>query len=266
MAFWELYLAIGGTIFAMGGALWLASLVKKDASIIDPWWSLFFLAAALIAYFWRDAAPAPRQTLLFALVVIWSLRLSLYLTWRNWNEPEDYRYRAWREAHGAAWKWRSLFTVFMLQGALAWIVATPLAAALHGDAPAGLGWLDGLGALVWAVGFYFEAAGDWRLSRFKADPANKGRVLNVGVWRYTRHPNYFGDAAQWWGFYLIAVAAGEAWTFFGPLIMTGLLLKVSGVALLEKSLVKTKPQYADYMARTPAFFPWFPKKAKQPKA
>jgi len=262
MGFWDVYSTAGLAILALAVALWLISLAKRDASVIDPVWSLFFLTAAVIAYFWREAAAAPRQTLLLALVGLWALRLSSYLIWRNWGEGEDYRYREWREQHGAAWRWRSLISVFLLQAALAWIISVPLVAALQGETTAGLGWLDGLGALIWAVGFFFETTGDWQLARFKADPANKGQVLQHGVWRYTRHPNYFGDAAQWWGFYLIAAAAGAAWTVYAPILMTFLLIKVSGVALLEQSLEKKKPKYWDYIERTPAFVPWFPKKRK----
>jgi len=117
----------------------------------------------------------------------------------------------------------------------------------------------GVGTAIWAIGFFFEAAGDLQLARFKANPANAGRLLTAGVWRYTRHPNYFGDAAQWWGFYLFAVAAGGWWTVYSPLIMTLLLMRVSGVALLERSM-KTRPGYEDYMKTTSAFFPWLPER------
>jgi steroid 5-alpha reductase family enzyme len=140
-----------------------------------------------------------------------------------------------------------------------WIISAPLLAAQQGALPDRLTALDALGALVWAVGFFFEAVGDAQLARFKSDPANRGRVLDSGVWRFTRHPNYFGDSAQWWGYYLIAAAAGGWWTVFSPLIMTLLLLRVSGVALLEKTL-ETRPGYKEYAERTSAFVPWMPKK------
>ena len=120
--------------------------------------------------------------------------------------------------------------------------------------------LDILGIAVWALGFFFEAVGDYQLTAFKANPANKGKVLNIGLWRFTRHPNYFGDATQWWGFYLIALAAGGWWTIFSPLFMTYLLLKVSGVAMLETTLKERKPEYAEYIRKTSAFIPMPPKR------
>ena len=150
--------------------------------------------------------------------------------------------------------------MFLLQAALAWIVSTPLAVAQHAANPGRLTSLDWIGLLLWLIGFAFEAGGDLQLARFKRDPANKGKVFDRGFWRYTRHPNYFGDATQWWGYYLIAAAAGGWWTVFSPVLMTLLLLRVSGVALLEKTLVVTKPQYRAYVESTSAFLPWFPKR------
>ena len=231
------------------------SLIKKNASIIDPHWSLLFLAAMLAGMWASGVQPEGRQVLLLAMVVIWSLRLSGYLFWRCWGEEEDFRYQKWRKKNGAIWWWRSYFTVFILQGVLALIICVPLVAIWYTPNNAPLGILDALGVLIWLQGFYFEAMGDWQLARFRGNPDNKGKVLDTGVWRYTRHPNYYGDAAQWWGFYFVVLAAGAWWTFYAPLFMTLLLLKVSGVALLERSLTRTKPQYADYIARTSAFIP-----------
>lgn len=142
-----------------------------------------------------------------------------------------------------------------------WVISTPILAAQYYAEPDKFTWLDILGAAIWGIGFYFEALGDWQLARFKSDPANKGKLLTSGVWRTTRHPNYFGDAAQWWGFYLIALATGSGWwTVFSPLIMSFLLRNVSGVSLLEKNLKETKPGYAEYVATTNAFIPWFSKR------
>ncbi len=141
-----------------------------------------------------------------------------------------------------------------------WIIGTPLLRAQISATPAQLTWLDYLAIPVWLVGFFFEAVGDWQLAQFKANPANKGKVLNTGVWRYTRHPNYFGDAAQWWAYYLIALAAGGWWTIFSPVLMTLLLMRVSGVTLLEKTLKDPKPGYKEYVENTSEFIPWFPKK------
>jgi steroid 5-alpha reductase family enzyme len=165
-----------------------------------------------------------------------------------------------RARHGKRFPIVSLYSVFALQGLLIWVVSLPLQVAETSRAPARLTWLDWAGVIVWLIGFAFESIGDLQLARFKAEPANKGKVMDRGLWRYTRHPNYFGDALLWWGFFLIAMSTtAGAWTLISPLIMTGLLMKVSGVALLEKTLVKTKPEYSNYRRRTNAFFPWFPR-------
>lgn len=260
MTFIEIYLLAGLAILGFNTLLWGISLLIKDASIIDPFWSILFLMAGIVYAVFSEDGYSGRKILLMTLVTIWALRLFIYLAWRNWGHGEDFRYQKWRDQHGDKWWWRSYLQVFVLQGMLAWIISIPLLAAQHSDSPDKLTIVDGFAILVWGYGFFFEAVGDFQLARFKAHPANKGKVLNSGVWRYTRHPNYFGDAAQWWGYFLITLAAGGWWTIYAPLMMTGLLLKVSGVALLEKSLTKTKPQYADYIERTSAFVPWFPKK------
>lgn len=238
---------------------WLISLRLKNASIIDIGWGLGFVLLAWL-YFWLTPQGwLPRSLLITALVSIWGLRLSIHILRRNRGQPEDFRYRKWRAESGAAWWWQSYVRVFLLQGGLLWIISAPLLAAQVSPTPARLSLLDLLGAGIWLVGFLFEAVGDAQLARFKADPANRGKIMERGLWRYTRHPNYFGDAAQWWGFFLIAAAAGGWWTVFSPLLMTALLLRVSGVSLLERTL-STRPGYAEYAARTSAFFPWFPKK------
>jgi steroid 5-alpha reductase family enzyme len=185
----------------------------------------------------------------------------LYILWRNWGKPEDFRYQKWRAEAGAKWWWLSFFKVFILQGALMWIISAPLLASQISSTPARLTSLDFFAVLVWAYGFFFEAMGDLQLARFKANPANEGQAMNRGVWRYTRHPNYFGDATQWWAYYLIAASAsGGFWTIFSPIIMTTLLLRVSGVALLEKSLTETTPAYKGYIETTSTFILWLPRK------
>jgi steroid 5-alpha reductase family enzyme len=241
--------------------LWLFSLALKNSSIVDIFWGTGFVIVAWTAFVLSPGGFEPRKGLLVFLVTVWGLRLSLYILSRNWGKPEDFRYQVWRKAAGAAWWWRSFFKVFLLQGVLLWIISAPLLAAQLGARSGRLTWLDYLAILVWVIGFFFEAMGDWQLARFKADPTNRGKVLQSGVWRYTRHPNYFGDATQWWAYYLIALAAGGWWTFFSPLIMTTLLLRVSGVALLEKTLRAEKPEYKEYAAKTSEFIPWFPRKA-----
>ncbi len=255
-------LMLSGAAVALGAMtlLWLLSLRLRDASIVDSFWGAGFVLLSWV-YFWlTPAGAAPRKQLLVALVTVWGLRLSLHILRRNWGRGEDFRYRAWREEAGPAWAWLSLFKVFWLQGALMWVISAPLLAAQISAAPAQLIWLDGLAVVAWLIGFIFEAGGDWQLERFKANAANRGQVLDSGLWRFSRHPNYFGDALQWWAFFLLALTAGGWATIFSPVLMTFLLVRVSGVALLERSLQDRKPAYRAYVARTSAFVPWFPRK------
>lgn len=265
MEFLEIYGSTGALILGLVSALWLVSLLRRDASIVDIFWGLGFVTAAWAYYAATPDGYAPRKLLLVALVTIWGLRLSLHILVRNWGKGEDYRYRQWREQGGGKWWWQSYFKVFLLQGFFLWIISAPLLAAQVSPTPARLTILDLLALAVWGVGFLFEAVGDWQLSCFKADPANKGKLLASGVWRYTRHPNYFGDAAQWWGYYLIALAAGGWWTVFSPLLMTTLLLRVSGVRMLERSLKESKPGYKEYAEKTSAFVPWWPRRSSPKK-
>jgi steroid 5-alpha reductase family enzyme len=251
------FIGLGVTLVLMT-ILWFVSLRLKNSSIVDIFWGTGFVIAGWVYFLLTPDGYLARKLLIMILVTIWGLRLSLHILRRNWGKPEDFRYQVWRKEAGQAWWWRSFFKVFLLQGFLLWIISTPLLAAQISPLPSHLTILDYLGALVWVVGFFFESMGDHQLSKFKANPANKGKVLDTGVWHYTRHPNYFGDSAQWWGYYLIAAAAGGWWTIFSPIIMTLFLLKVSGVALLEKTL-ETRPGYKEYIEKTSPFIPWFPK-------
>ena len=255
-----IFLAAGTAIVGYMLILWLASLVLKNSSIVDIFWGLGFVLVNWVYFALTPNGAEARKWLISILVTIWGLRLSLYILWRNWGKVEDFRYQTWRREAGADWWWRSLFKVFLLQGWLMWIISIPLLAAQLPAEPASLQPMDYVGLTVWTVGFFFESIGDLQLARFKSDLSNKGKVLDVGVWRYTRHPNYFGDSAQWWGYTLVAASSGGWWTIFSPLLMTLLLLKVSGAALLEKTLKETKPQYKEYVERTSAFFPLPPKK------
>jgi len=250
-------LAALGALLVAAVLAWLVSVSRRNVTLVDSLWAPFFLLAAA-AY--AVVAPGPltaRGALVLLLVAIWALRLGVHLTLRNRGKAEDRRYAAMRARHEPGFAWKSLFIVFGLQAVLAWIIAAPLFAAIAGRAP--LGALDALAAALWLTGFAFETVGDAQLARFKADPANAGQVMDRGLWRWTRHPNYFGDACLWWGYRLFAVAAGGAWTVFGPALMTLLLLKVSGVALLERDIGERRPAYRDYIARTSAFFPWPPR-------
>ncbi len=242
-------------------ALWLLSLPLRNASIIDACWGAAFAVAGWGAAL-AGGVPlgSPRTALALALVTLWAARLSLHLLARNAGHGEDPRYAAMRRGHGARFWWVSLFTVFLLQAALAWAISLPVQLAVLRGGP--LGWLDGVAVGVWLTGFVFETVGDLQLTRFRADPGNRGRALDTGLWRYTRHPNYFGDALLWWGFGLLGVAAGAPWTLFAPALMTFLLVKVSGVALLEKDIAERRPAYRDYLARTSAFIPWWPRPAR----
>ena len=255
---WHSYLAGLAVMLAMGFVTWLVSLRRHDVSIVDSLWSLMFLGAA-IAYFASADAVGERGLLVLVLVAAWAIRLAAYITWRNWGEGEDHRYRKIRERNDPGFAYKSLYLVFALQAVIAWIVSLPLLVAIDGTAP--LGWLDLAGVTLFVVGFFFEAVGDWQLARFKRDPANAGKVLDSGLWRYTRHPNYFGNACLWWGLFALAWSAGGWWTVVSPLLMTWLLLKVSGVSLLESDITERRPKYRDYKERTSAFLPWPPKKS-----
>jgi steroid 5-alpha reductase family enzyme len=252
-------LGIGlGAVMALMVGLWLVSLPLRNSSIVDVFWGPAFVVQAAVYVALAPGAPGARAWLVLALVAVWATRLAIHIATRNAGKGEDPRYAAWRQEAGDAWWWRSLFKVFALQGVLAWFIGLPLWVAATGG-PAGLTWLDGVGAGLWAIGFFFESVGDWQLRAWIADPANRGRTLRSGLWRYTRHPNYFGDAAQWWGLWLIALAAGGWWTILSPVAMTFLLVRVSGVGMLERTIVDRRPDYADYLRTTSAFIPWFPR-------
>ena len=246
------YLIAPIVIFAVAAISWLFSIIKKDVSFVDSLWSLFFLVAAVV--FAIESQPlSTRGTVVLVLVAAWALRLSVYITARNWGEGEDYRYQSIRAKNDPGFAFKSLYIVFGLQGLLAWVIAAPLLPAIASDSA--LNVIDLAAVILWTVGFVFEAGGDYQLSRFKARSDSRGRVLDTGLWRYPRHPNYFGDFCIWWSFYLFAVAAGGWWSIFSPLLMSLLLLKVSGVAMLEKTISDRRPDYADYIQRTNAFFP-----------
>jgi steroid 5-alpha reductase family enzyme len=259
MSFLTTYVISLAVILLLMVLLWLISLQIKNSSIVDIFWGAGFVISAWLYFALTPDGYLGRKLLICTLATIWGMRLSLYILRRNWGKPEDFRYQKWRNEAGKSWWWRSFFKVFFLQGILLWIISAPLLAAQVRSLPDHWTVFDVLGVILWLVGFYFEAAGDYQLSRFKANPGNKGKILDSGVWRFTRHPNYFGDAAQWWGYFLIAAAAGGWWTVFSPVLMTLLLMRVSGVTLLEKTL-ETRPGYQEYINRTSAFIPWFPRK------
>jgi len=231
---------------------WLLSLRKNDVSIVDSFWPLLILTGAA-TYALALPQTGPRTLVVLALVALWAVRLAAHITWRHWGEPEDRRYQAIRARNEPHFRWKSLVLVFALQAALAWVVSwSVLAAAMN---PRPWSWLDSLGVLVIVAGGSFEAVADWQLARFKSDPGHKGQVKDRGLWRYSRHPNYFGEFCVWWGFYLVALSAQGWWAIASPVLMTVLLLRVSGVALQEKDIAERRPGYREYIARTNAFFP-----------
>jgi steroid 5-alpha reductase family enzyme len=247
-------------------ATWVASILRRDASVVDIVWGFGFAAIGVHSAV-TGAGAAPRRALIGALAALWGLRLAVYLFWRNHGKGEDYRYQAMRRHWGAQFPVVSLFTVFGLQGVLMWVVSLPLQLAAASTEPEALGRWDAVGAALFALGFFFEVVGDAQLARFKANPANQGQVMDRGLWRYTRHPNYFGDAVLWWGFFAIAAGTPGGWrAVIGPIVMTVLLRRVSGVALLERSLRRRKPGYASYVARTNAFVPGPPRTDAKPPA
>ena len=262
MPVFDLTLYLNGLIVALLLPLltWIVSLFKGDVSIVDSLWSLIFLALC-VTWFIRYEFTTPRSSIVMVLVALWALRLSAYITWRNRGEGEDARYQAMRRKYSPNFAIKSLFIVFLLQGFIAWIISLPLLAAITGSRPLNL--FDGLAAALVFFGILFESIADAQLAAFKAKPDNRGGVMNQGLWRYTRHPNYFGECCVWWGFYLFAVAAGGWWSMLSPLLMTLLLLRVSGVALLEKDIVERRPAYRQYIEQTNAFIPGLPRNSRK---
>ena len=248
----EIYLTGLLAVFVLAMFTWLLSLYLHDVSIVDSAWPLMFVAAAVV-FVVAAGVTDSRALLVLMLVVLWAVRLFVHLTWRNWGEPEDRRYQAIRAKYSPNFAMKSLFIIFAFQAVLAWIIAMPLWPTLTQHTAFGI-W-DVLGIALWSSGMLFEVIGDWQLARFKADPANNGKVMDKGLWRYTRHPNYFGECLVWWGFYAFALGSGAWWTIIGPLLITWLLLKFSGVVMLEATIVERRPAYRDYIARTNAFIP-----------
>ncbi len=243
-------------VLALASVTWLLSVFKRDVSIVDSIWSLMILVAATV-YLWQNHAIGLREMLIYVLVLVWALRLAAYLTWRNWGQPEDHRYQQIREKYSPHFAFKSLGIIFALQAVLAWLISLPLLISLN--SPQDFTLLDGLALILFMAGLLFESIADLQLSRFKSNINNKGKVLDTGLWRYSRHPNYFGEFCIWWGFYLFAISSGGWWTILSPLMMSFLLLRFSGVALLEKDIHERRPAYRDYIARTNAFIPGKPR-------
>lgn len=242
-------------VFALTG--WVVSLWRGDVSLVDGMWSLMFLLA-LFVYLATADIIGWRGWMIAVLIAAWSLRLSIYITWRNHGQPEDRRYQDIRRNNQPHFEFKSLYIVFGLQGLLAWVICLPVLAAASGQTS--FGPLDFAGLALWLAGMIFEIVGDAQLTRFRTRRNTASDVLNTGLWRYSRHPNYFGEFTLWWGYYLLALSAGAGWTLFAPVLMSLLLLRVSGVALLEKDITERRPEYRNYILRTNAFFPGWPRK------
>jgi len=251
----------GAILLVYMTAWFVVALVKKDNSVADIAWGLGFVLVALFSFPWTR--PHFESLLATPLVAVWGLRLSLHILTRNRKRGEDLRYAAWRAKWGRSFVWRSYLQVFLLQGLFLLIIASPVIL-INFDPYEPVLTADGLGTwfiglLVWCVGFFFEAVGDAQLARFKRDPANRGKIMDRGLWRYSRHPNYFGECLMWWGIFLIALEVPYGWTTVAsPVLITFLLVRVSGVPLLERRYAGNA-EFQAYARRTSAFFPWFPK-------
>jgi len=240
---------------------WGVSIVLRNAGVADIFWGLGFVLVAWLTFILSNG-HLPRSILLTLTASLWGLRLAAHIWARNKGEPEDRRYRTLREKEGQHFWYSSLYKVFWLQGVLLWVISLALQTGIASAAPVRWTWLDGLGLFVWMVGFVFETTADWQLTQFKKDPSNKGKVMNRGLWKYSRHPNYFGETLIWWGIFVISLSSPDSgWTIISPATITFLLLRVSGVRLLEKTIQERRPEYASYIRNTSAFIPWFPKNA-----
>ena len=254
MTIWHAWLWGLASMLALALLAWVVASARRNVGLIDIFWSLFLLAGATLYAITSDGSP--RGLLVLLLLTLWALRLSAHLASRNWTAPEDRRYREIRARNQPGFAWKSIYLVFALQAALAWIISLPLLGAIRGTRP--LGPWDALGVLLTSFGVFYESLADWQLARFTSEAGTAGAVMDQGLWRYSRHPNYFGEFCVWWGFYLLAVGAGAWWSLLSPLLMSLLLLRVSGVVLLEKDIARRRPAYRHYVARTNAFFPGAP--------
>lgn len=238
--------------------LFLIALARKDNSIADIGWGAGFILVALLSFFF-EPGYTPRHLLAVGLVVVWGGRLAAHIALRNRKRGEDFRYAKWREQWGRWFIVRSYLQVFLLQGLILLAISYSIMVINHSTETGWTAW-DLLGLCVWLVGYFFESVGDYQLTRFKRNKANKGKIMTTGLWKATRHPNYFGESAMWWGIFLIALSVKNGWTaVISPVVITFMLGKVSGVPMLEKKYAGNR-EFEEYARKTNAFFPWFPKK------
>ena len=238
---------------------WIISLVRKNVTIADSFWGPGFVIIAWLTFFNANGFIG-RKIILTGLVTLWGVRLFLHLHARNAGNSEDPRYAAWREKHGPNFWIISLFKVFLVQALFQWLIALGVQYGQMFSVPARITLLDGLGLVIWGIGFVFESVADQQLSRFIKHPENKGKIMDAGLWRYSRHPNYFGESMMWWGIFIIVLSVPWGiWTIVSPLVITYTLLKITGVSMMEETIFGDNPAYQAYVARTSAFVPWFPK-------
>jgi steroid 5-alpha reductase family enzyme len=238
---------------------WFISLVYRNVTIVDSLWGLGFIIITWLTFLLSEGYPG-RKWLISLMVTFWGIRLVVYLSWRNWGAGEDPRYTTMRNKSGDRFWIISLFKVFLLQAIFMFVISMVIQMGQIPSIPNRFTWLDGIGLTVWCIGFFFESVGDYQLARFKGDPVNKGKVMNRGLWAYTRHPNYFGECLVWWGIFFVTLATPSGgWWVISPIIITTVLVKMTGIPLTEKSILDRRPAYKTYIQNTSAFFPWFPK-------
>ena len=248
--------AIYSLLFMIG--VFLYSLLKKDNSVADIAWGIGFIIIALTSFLLHPLY-SPKQILTLSLIILWGARLAIHITMRNRGRTEDFRYKQWRDQWGNKMLIKSFFQVYILQWLLMQCIATSIVIINASGFPT-IHILDIVGCLIWGIGFIFEAIGDYQLLLFKRNPENKGKIMDLGLWKYTRHPNYFGEVTQWWGIFVIALSSPYGYlALISPLVITTLILKVSGIPLLEKKYIGNV-LFEQYKKKTSVFFPWFPKK------
>jgi len=253
----NVFLLAASVLFVFMTMLFVLAMYLKDNSIVDIAYGLAFVLICWAAFLGYGGGH-PRQLLVLALVSLWGVRLAVHILLRKVGEGEDFRYRQWREEWGGTFVWRSFLQIFMLQGAVIFVVALPILLVIKNPGTS-LGLIDVLGSLLWLFGFIFEAVGDWQLLQFKKNPENHGHIIQSGLWSLTRHPNYFGEATLWWGLFLIALQVPYgALAIISPVLIDFLLLKVSGLPMLEAKYLGNT-EFEAYKQRTNTFFPWFPK-------
>lgn len=248
------FFVAGLVIFVSANVGFIVSLVKKRNDVADIFWGIGFVLVAWTTYFLADKSNIS-ALLVNILVTIWGVRLALHIGLRNRGKGEDFRYKAWREEWGKTFYWRSYLQVFILQGVFLFVISLPIVFVNSRNTEFSV--FSILGLIIWTIGFFFEAVGDYQLLQFTKNPENKGKIIQTGLWKYTRHPNYFGEVVLWWGIFCFAIPFGF-WTIISPIMITFLLLKVSGIPMLEKKY-ENNPEFAEYKKRTSAFFPMPPK-------